>query len=269
MARTVLFLGILTAAAVVPIFVSKAKKVPAVKPIANQQVASDTKFRLGNLIGLNRKEPSTTTKKPTTPAVDSETWFTSETRPQRKRTVRRDPQLVALLKSPKRPVDVGPTITPIPEALRFDITPSFVSQRWSRVSNQLADLDWYGMRVPLVTGTQMQDLHGSISYFFDRNHRLQRIKLRGFTADSEPLVQFLISTYGLREYAAAEGRVYLAYQQDRPLSYMHIRNAGVLSSENRRTQQQVTVEINAPSKAASLSRESLRAIKQQREFAAS
>ncbi len=61
--------------------------------------------------------------------------------------------------------------------LRFDVTVEWVMQRWPRVSTGLPYLQLQGYRVPLVTGTKVADLAGSLTYYFNARQQVQRITL--------------------------------------------------------------------------------------------
>ncbi len=84
------------------------------------------------------------------------------------------------------------------EVLRMDITKEWVYSRWTRKSTGLSDPELFGIRVPLVTGTRMADLAGSLSYFFDNYGLLQRIEFHGTTADTTEIVSLLTTTYGFQ-----------------------------------------------------------------------
>lgn len=83
------------------------------------------------------------------------------------------------------------------EVFRFDVTKEWVYGQFARKTTGLADPELFGVRVPLVTGTGMGDLAGSLTYYFSRQNQVDRITFHGKTADTRPLVQFLTSQYGL------------------------------------------------------------------------
>ncbi|MGD9635666.1 MAG: DUF6690 family protein [Pirellulales bacterium] len=104
----------------------------------------------------------------------------------------------------------APTAPPIryhsfQEVLRFDLTKEWVYQNWDRKSTGLADPQMFGIRVPLVTGTQRTDLAGSLTYQFDAQGQVQHISLRGRTADTTSLVQYLTLTYQFQRMQAPAG----------------------------------------------------------------
>ncbi|MFC1757341.1 DUF6690 family protein [Planctomycetota bacterium] len=228
MYRTILFLGVISVAAATPIVIST---------VRSEKGAS---FFDRFLSASREKDADATSKTPLFSDV-------SQSRLS-------DPLIASLLKPPieRKSKVVQPVLTPIPEVLRFDISPSFVAQRWPRVSTNLPDLNYHGMRVPVLTGTRPEDLHGSASYFFNRSHQLVRIGLHGYTDDPEPVIQFVTSTYRLREYAATGQRLFLAYYKGQPLSMLRIRRAE-LGKDNSI---EVILEVNAPAEGAALSEES-------------
>ena len=81
------------------------------------------------------------------------------------------------------------------EVLRFDVTVEWVMQRWPRVSTGLPCLQLQGYRVPLVTGTTMTDLAGSLTYYFNAQQQVERITFRGTTGNPSALVTILAGQY--------------------------------------------------------------------------
>ena len=121
----------------------------------------------------------------------------------------------------------GPDLNAIPlpympvsepsEIFRFDVTPDWVRGRWSRVSIVPADQGWQGLRVPLVTGTQSWDLHGSLTFLFDHRQRCRRIAFRGWTGNPQRLLDFLTQQYRFHELSqGAATRVWIAGRDQWP-----------------------------------------------------
>ena len=73
-----------------------------------------------------------------------------------------------------QPPQDGSQLRHFSDLFRFDITPEWVVQNWPRVSSQLAEFSFSGLRVPVVSGTSIHDLAGSLTYYFDSQQRLQR-----------------------------------------------------------------------------------------------
>jgi hypothetical protein len=245
MLRTTLFVAILLAAAGIPILLSKYGNGQHPTPVVGQMLES-----------TGRTASSDPSDRPGVP--------TGGRKQRAKRPI--DPELDALL-HPQRNTHatVAPVpISPLPDILRFDLTPAYVAQKWPRVSTTLSDLELSGMRASVVTGTSPQDLHGSVSYYFDRSQRTRRIVLHGFTGDAEPIVQFVQSMYRLQEYASVGERIFISHQDGQPLSLLRIRNAPVMAVDRPFAQQEIILELNAPHEGARLSNGSLETLRRMR-----
>ncbi len=83
------------------------------------------------------------------------------------------------------------------QALNLEVTKEWVYHHWPRKSTGLAEIDWYGVRVPLVTGTRLDDVAGSLTYYFGADNRVHRITLRGRTADTTRLVALATRRFGM------------------------------------------------------------------------
>ena len=131
-----------------------------------------------------------------------------------------------------------PTATPLEgtpnaalhEIFNLGVTKEWVYQRWARKSTALSELGLYGIRVPLVSGTRLHDLAGSLTYFFDASSRVQRISFRGTTGDSTQLVILVAQRYGLQRQATpvVGEQVYQIRQGNQVFSELRIRPASVL-----------------------------------------
>jgi hypothetical protein len=87
---------------------------------------------------------------------------------------------------------IGAIPTPaMSEVFRFDITVEWIMQRWPRVSTGMPYMQLQGYRVPLVTGTQLTDVAGSLTYYFNAQQRVERITFRGTSGDPSMLVALL------------------------------------------------------------------------------
>lgn len=149
----------------------------------------------------------------------------------------------------------GVEITDLREVLRFDVTPQWVPQRFSRVSTVLADLNMDGLRVPLVTGTKVTDLAGTLTYYFDRYQRLQRINIHALTGDPNALAAQLQQHYQLQQEPALGGGLYLIKWNGKPTSVLHIAPAPVIYSAAEHSRYTVFLELNLPDVTYGLSSE--------------
>jgi hypothetical protein len=127
------------------------------------------------------------------------------------------------------PLEGAPTYS-IAEVFRMDVTKEWVYQRWPRKSTGLAELDLYGIRVPLVTGTQLHDVAGSLTYFFDSAGRVQRISFRGRTGDTTQLVGMVTQRFALtpQQTIAAGEQLYEVRRGPDVISRLRTRPAAVL-----------------------------------------
>ncbi|MHB8901398.1 MAG: DUF6690 family protein, partial [Thermoguttaceae bacterium] len=135
------------------------------------------------------------------------------------------------------------------EVFRFDLTPNFVTQRWPRVATDLYELQLQGFRVPLVTGTQPDDLAGSLTYYFNHQRRLQRITFAGTTGDFRRLLQMLVEHYGFVGRPTNTPNVILfeAPSSKQAASYVWIRPVDVLRADQPLNRFQLTLVLERPS----------------------
>ncbi len=135
---------------------------------------------------------------------------------------------------------------PLHSLLRWDITKEWVYRNWNRKTTGLAEVGLYGVRVPIVTGTQITDIAGTISYYFDVNGQLQKIRLHGTTADTTPLVQLGMSSYGMQRRAprTAGDQLYQAAEGEQVRSEFSTRPSSVLWSTQPHSSFKVDLELN-------------------------
>jgi hypothetical protein len=144
------------------------------------------------------------------------------------------------------PALTGMEVRDIREVLRFDITPQWVPQRFSRVSTVLADLNMDGLRVPLVTGTDVGDLAGTLTYYFDRFQRLQRVQIHALTGEPSRIVMQLQQFYHLQPEPALGGQLYLIKWNGKPTSVLHVAPAPIIYASAEHSRYSVFLELNQP-----------------------
>ncbi len=144
------------------------------------------------------------------------------------------------------PTLVGEPVQNLAEVLRFDISRHWITSRWSRVSTTMSGLELEGLRVPLVTGTETNDLAGSLTYYFDKQQQVRRITFHGYTGDEHKLVDLVGSQFGLRREPALGAGLYLAKWNGRPTSVLRVSNAPIIRANQPRSQLQILLEINRP-----------------------
>lgn len=147
---------------------------------------------------------------------------------------------------------VNPSI-PTATLFRFDITPQWIIHTWPQVSSDVTDPPLAGMRTAIVTGTGIQDIAGSMTYYFDSRQQLQRINFHGTTGDPTPLVRLLASHYQMSSEPALNGSVYVAREKDLVKSMLAVRLAPLVRQSQPHRRYQLDVELNRPGGSTALS----------------
>jgi len=130
----------------------------------------------------------------------------------------------------------------IEDIFRFDVTPQWVTSRWPRVSTVAGEPKHLGMRVPLVSGTQPHDIAGSLTYYFNEHHQLQRITFTGLTSDPRRLLAATVTPNGLKSQPTTHAAHYTAGNPKQPTSQVTVRHLAVVSAEAR-TRAEVAVDL--------------------------
>ncbi len=137
-------------------------------------------------------------------------------------------------------------IANLDEILRFDIYPNWVKSRWSRVSTAPLQDGLQGMRVALVTGVNAWDLCGSLTYYFDDRHRVQRISLVGITGDAEPMVQYLAQQFGFKAHRSMAAGFYTASRRNHVTGLLRVDHFDIIDAAHPNEQLSFVLEINKP-----------------------
>jgi hypothetical protein len=136
----------------------------------------------------------------------------------------------------------GPIVT-IEQAFRFDLTPHWISSRWPRVSTVLGDSEQLGMRVALVTGTRPDDVAGSLTYYFDPHHQLQRITFEGLTRDPRRILSATVTPYGLKSQPTTGAGHYISGDPKNPISEVTVEHLPVLVADPDAARAEVSVDL--------------------------
>lgn len=135
----------------------------------------------------------------------------------------------------------------VDQLLRFDVTKEWVYRNWDRKSTGPTDVGLFGVRVPLVMGTQRTALAGSLTYFFNSYGQVEHISFRGRTADTSQLVNFLVRTYEFQRVAGPVGeQVYQVTRRSRVQSELRTRPEPVIESTSPHESIAVELELARP-----------------------
>ena len=142
----------------------------------------------------------------------------------------------------------GMTVMSLSQVINFNVTKEWVYQNWSRKSTALSDLGLFGVRVPLVTGTQIHDLAGSLTYFFGNDGRVHRIAFHGTTGDTTQVVMLAAQQYGLQPQATpiAGEQLFQVRRENQVFSELRTRPAPVLWSSSPHDSFTVDLDLQHP-----------------------
>ncbi|MEQ8211209.1 MAG: hypothetical protein RH917_15385 [Lacipirellulaceae bacterium] len=161
----------------------------------------------------------------------------------------------ALLYPTETPLEGIPALA-VEEVLRMDITKEWVYQRWARKSTTTSELNLFGVRVPLVTGTQLHDVAGSLTYLFGANGHVHRLTFRGSTGDTTQLVNLVTQRYGLQRQPTpiAGQQLYQLRRGNDVISELRTRPAPVLWESSPHQSFDVELTLQRPDTAHPLVR---------------
>ena len=149
----------------------------------------------------------------------------------------------------------GPAGARLEPLLRFDITPEWVTNQWSRVTTRLSNLDLNGWRVPIAMGSHPQNLAGSITYYFDTQRRVQRINIHGYLSDATELVRLATTRYGMHRVPSARGDLYAANIEGKTIGAMRLLRPPVVRADAPGQRYAVLMELNRTGTSYGMSRE--------------
>jgi hypothetical protein len=144
-------------------------------------------------------------------------------------------------------VDQLPTVD-LSEAFRWDVSPQWIMSRWPRVSSGLPGENLQGMRVALVSGLQMDDVAGSLTYYFNASQKLAKITFTGTTGDPQRLTALLVQRYGFKPFASSDpGMVqYQIRWNGAPTSTLIVRPAAIVRTSSPYERYVMQVSITDP-----------------------
>lgn len=146
-------------------------------------------------------------------------------------------------------------ITTLDQVLRFDITPRDIVGRWPNVATVVSEQNLSGMRVPLITGYQPQDLVGSLTYYFDQHQHLRRIGIEGYTGDEHPMVAIVGERFNMQPEPRLGAGLFTYRWNGQALSVLSVEYSPLVSSDAPQMRRRLILEINAPVAGCQLSSE--------------
>lgn len=142
---------------------------------------------------------------------------------------------------------VGPVGIPLEQAMDWGVDKNWVYRHWARKSTGLSDPSLFGVRVPLVTGSGMTDVAGSLSYYFDAAGVLQRMTLHGRTADTSRIVGLATSRFGMTPAAGSPGdQVFQAVENKSLRGVLRTRPEGTLWATSPHGSFTVDLDVTRP-----------------------
>ena len=154
----------------------------------------------------------------------------------------------------------GPVVQSPVQLFRFDITTAHILSSWSRVTANLWEDGFEGMRVAVVSGTNPQDVVGSLTYYFDQQQVLQRIRFQGYTGDHTHLLAGLVQAYKLKSEPHLGGGLYVTRWNKQPTIVVRIQHGTVVRFENALQRMRIDLELNRPGKTAALSEQFMKMV---------
>ena len=143
----------------------------------------------------------------------------------------------------------GQAPLPLADVFRFDITTGWILARWPRVTTGLAELQLQGYRVPLVSGTQPDDIAGALTYYFGPRQQVERITFQGTTGDVRKLVQYLATEHRFSRRLTNDPGLFrfeVARAFGSARSYLEIRPADVLKADDPHHRFALSLVIERP-----------------------
>jgi hypothetical protein len=132
----------------------------------------------------------------------------------------------------------------IEQVFRFDVTPRSVLARWPRASTVAGEPDELGLRMAVVTGTRPDDIAGSLTYYFDPHHRVQRITFTGLTRDPRRMLATVVTPYALKSQPTTDAAYDIAGDPSEPTSEVSVSHPSMLDPSSQFPLTEVSVDLS-------------------------
>jgi hypothetical protein len=103
------------------------------------------------------------------------------------------------------------------------------------------------MRVAFVSGTNLTDIHGSLTFYFDSSQVLQRIGFRGWTGDPTALVALAQNAYQLQAKRSNLSGCYTASSWGRTRGVLLLKPPAVIRADLPLQRMAVLFDLANPS----------------------
>ncbi len=122
---------------------------------------------------------------------------------------------------------------------------SWVQRTYDDASRTM-DQQREGLRVTLVTGDKLEDLAGSLTYWFDRQGRVERITFQGVTGNPAKLVSFAHRSQKMVARGCERDAIFVRDGKNGPLHLLHISRLPFVNVQTQYGRYEVTLELNQP-----------------------
>ncbi len=122
---------------------------------------------------------------------------------------------------------------------------SWVQRTYDDASRTM-DQQREGLRVTLVTGDKLEDLAGSLTYWFDRQGRVERITFQGVTGNPAKLVSFAHRSHKMVARGCERDAIFVRDGKNGPLHLLHISRLPFVNVQTQYGRYEVTLELNQP-----------------------
>ena len=122
---------------------------------------------------------------------------------------------------------------------------SWVQRTYDDASRTM-DQQREGLRVTLVTGDRLEDLAGSLTYWFDRQGRVERIRFQGVTGNPAKLVSFANRSHKMVARGCERDAIFVRDGKNGPLHLLHISRLPFVNVQTQFGRYEVTLELNRP-----------------------
>ena len=92
------------------------------------------------------------------------------------------------------------------------------------------------MRVALVSGTRPDDVAGSLTYYFDPHHELQRLTFTGQAGDPTRILSAVMPRYGRRSLPTTDAAHYVGGDDRKPTSEVTVKYLPLMQAGGPKTE---------------------------------